>query len=416
MSPARDQSTGAGAPSLLRRLNLERVLRLVRTDGPMVRSELAGGSGLSRPTINEIVDTLLEAGLVEEELEDGTSRPRRRGPRARVVRFNARRSMVVGLDVGATKTLAILTDLDGELLGEARLSTPRGAAAAEVFDGIRAVLTKAVDSAGMRIDQVAAITVGSPGVFDPATGVVRYVWQLRGWDGLRLASTLEETLGVPVNAESEAHLAIVGEHWKGVAADTRNSVYIQIGVGVGMGILIDGNVYRGSAGAAGEIGYLPVGADTTSSHRLGAGAFEESVGASAFLRLAERAIADGRGEQILAARQDGQLDPAAVLRAAETGDPTAVTIVGQIVDDLAHGIASVTAVLNPELVVVGGGLAAAFGPHLAELERAVAKHVPIPPRIERSVLGDRAVALGAVRRAIEHVERGIVDDLGSLVG
>jgi predicted NBD/HSP70 family sugar kinase len=394
---------------MLHRLNMAHVLRVTREHGPLVRSSLVQLSGLSRPTVNDVLAALLAADLVTEAPEDSNAPSGRPGPRARVLAFNARRWLVVGVDVGAAKTLAILADLEGHELATARRETAKGATAADMLSNIRAVVSE-VAAKGAAQNRIAAVAVGTPGVVDPVTGTARFAPQLPGWDGIHLQTELGQLAPV-VLVESEAHLAVLAEHWQGAATGVQNAVYIQAGVGVGMGVLIDGSVYRGAAGAAGEIGYLPflgAGARGTPSD---AGAFEAAVGADALSALAQDAIAKGEGETILAAAGGGHVGPAAVFGAANDGDPVARGIVDTLVERLGLGVACVAAVLNPEVVVIGGGLAAALGPELPGLREQVARHVPIPPRIELTVLGDRAVALGAVRRAIEQVEDSIFDDL-----
>jgi predicted NBD/HSP70 family sugar kinase len=377
----------------------------------MSRSAVVVSSGLSKPTVNEVVEGLLADGLIIESLDDSEQLPRRPGPKARLLRFNARRGLVVGVDIGAAKLLALLADLDGNIVATVRHPTP-DKGAKQVLVGIGEVVDEVVARAGVSREAVEVVVVGTPGVVDPSTGVVRFTPQFPDLHGQPLRDLLSRSLETPVLVQSEAHLAVAGEHWRGAAAELRNVVYVQIGVGVGMGILINGEVYHGAAGASGEVGYLPVGgppSDAVEDY----GPFETAVGAGAFSRLAAEVISRGKGERILAAADGGEPGPEAVLRALEAGDRAARAIVNRILETLGQGLTSVTAILNPEMVVLGGGLARPLEAYLPRLEQTLASAVPAPPRLQVTALGDRAVAMGALRLGIEHVEAQLFAALGS---
>jgi predicted NBD/HSP70 family sugar kinase len=404
---------GNGSPSVLRQLNLARVLRTIRAQGPLPRSAVVRASGLSKPTVNEVVEALLDAGLIVEFFDDGAVRPRRPGPKARLLRFNSRRWLVVGVDIGAAKILALLSDLDGTVLASVRRSTPRQGTK-EVLQSVRQIVAEAVAQAGVSRESIAVVVVGTPGVIDPTTDIVHFVPQFPEWHGQPLKELLRISLTAPVLVRSEAHLAVAGEHWRGAATDARNAVYVQMGVGVGMGILIDGNVYRGGAGAAGEIGYMLVdGVLVESTTRFGP--FETAVGATAFARLAAEAVAAGEGEAILAAARGEEPGPAAVLEAAAAGDPTARGITDRILDTLARGLVNVATILNPEIIVLGGGLSASLETHLPRLQQVLTAAMPIPPRIQIAALADQAVAMGALRLGIDHMEVRLFKELSALI-
>jgi len=405
-----DSRAQAGSPSVLRRLNVAHVLRTIRSEGPMSRGAVVTASGLSKPTVNEVVEGLLADGLITESLDDGEQSPRRPGPKARLLQFNARRGMVVGVDIGAAKLLALLSDLDGNILATVRHPTP-DKAVKKLLEAIGEVVDEAVAQAGVGRDSLEVVVVGTPGVVDPSTGGVVFTPQFPDLHGQPLRDLLSQTLGFSVLVQSEAHLAVAGEHWRGAAAALRNVVYVQMGVGVGMGILINGEVYHGAAGASGEVGYLPLGGEVPARVE-GYGPFESAVGAGAFARLASSAIERGKGEAILAAAVGAEPGPEAVLGALEAGDRAARAIVNRILDTLCQGLTSITAVLNPEMVVLGGGLARPLAAFLPRLEQALAATVPVPPRLQITALGDRAVAMGALRLGIEHVETRLFEMLG----
>ena len=396
----------AGSPSLLRRLNSTAVLRAIRTDGPISRTELARVTGLSKPTVNDVVESLLDTGYVAESVSDGAGPLRRPGPRARLLRFRSNVGYVLGIDIGANKILALVTDLDGRIIAaERRRTSARERADADsMLDKVRAVARTALEASGVSLTDLKAVGVGTPGIVDPVLGAVTLAPQLGGWEGIRLERRLSRFFPCQILVDNEVHLSLLAERWLGAAQGIDDAFYVQIGVGIGGGILIGGNVYRGASGAAGEVGYLPLFDPETPDDRLGA--FEHAAGGTAFARLGRRS-AERHPSSILHQLVHGELDAIdaeTVFAATTQGDEAATEVVGELVERLARGIAAAVVVLNPAAVIIGGGISRAGERLLEPLERRVRALVPVPPRMTLSSLGDEAVALGAARLALNAVE------------
>jgi predicted NBD/HSP70 family sugar kinase len=396
-----------GSPPLLRRLNSALVLRTIRDAGPLSRSDIAKETGLSKPTVNEVAEVLLRAGYVSESIALGDDLPRRPGPRARILSFRADLGHVLGIDIGANKILATVADLSGEILASERRSTAgrEDLGAAERLREANAAGRTALRSAGVPVEQLRAVGVGTPGIVDPGSGEVTLAPQLRGWEGLPLGQTLARSFPCPVLVDNEVHLAVLAERWRGAAQGIDEAVYLQVGVGIGAGILIGGELYRGVGGAAGEIGYLPT-AKSSKPAGLDLGPFEFAAGGSAFARLGREVASrrDGGRLRELARGDPAAVDAEIVFAAARDGDAAAAAIVDELVARLARGIASVVVVLNPATVIVGGGLSRAGSTLLEPLQQRVDELVPRPPHLVLSPLGEEAVALGAARLAIQSVE------------
>jgi glucokinase len=318
---------------------------------------------------------------------------------------------VLGIDIGARKVYALVADLDGEIAATVRHETT-----ARVRDDpdallalVEAAATEALDEADVAPETLQAVGVGTPGVVDPGTGQVSLAPQLGGWDGIRLGPQLEPSFPCPVLVDNEVQLSVLAERWRGAAQEIDDVFYVQLGVGIGGGVLIGGEVYRGSSGAAGEIGYLPLfdGHDG----KDGLGPFEYAAGGTAFARLGRRAVEAGRGAALLelAAGDPDAIDAEVVFAAAERGDEAAREILDELLDRLARGIASAVTVLNPSTVIVGGGISRAGAILLGPLDRRIRELVPVPPHVALSALGDQAVALGAARLALLSVEERLFD-------
>lgn len=394
-----------GSPSLLRQINSAAVLRAVRHGGPASRPAIARLTGLSQPTVNGIVESLLRTGHLWESPPDESTSAHRPGPKPRMVGFCASFGYVLGLDIGANKLLAMVADLEGRLVASERRRVVGLDDAAAVLRTASAAVRSALKRAGISSGALMAVAVGTPGVVEQPSGRLRLAPQLPGWEGLPLAERVEEMLGRPVLVDNEAHLALLAERWLGAIKGADDALYVQLGIGVGAGILVGGQLYRGATGAAGEIGYLPI-ADRASPLPVGVGQFEHAAGGRAFARLGHRA-ALGPGGQLLGELVGGALDlvdAEVVFAAAVQGDRTARRVIDKVVARLARGIAAAIALLDPAVVVIGGGLSRAGQALLEPLERAVFDLVPVPPRFVLSELGDKAVALGAVRVALDAAE------------
>jgi len=382
------------------------VLRAIRSHGPISRAELAKTIGLSKPTVNEVVEGLLGKGTVLESDANGAERPLRPGRPARLLRFRADLGHVLGIDIGANKLLVVVADLNGDVVASQRrpVQARERADAAALLRQVQAAATTALAAAGTRRSLLQAVGVGTPGVVDPATGRLSLAPQLGGWESLPLGRRLQRSFPCPVLVENEVHLSVLAERWRGAAQGIDDALFVQAGYGIGGGLLVGGRLYRGANGAAGEIGYLPFTDDW--SPRDGLGPFEHAAGGSAYARHGHRAAATRGGRRLLelAGGDPDAIDAEIVFAAAAESNATALRIVDTLVRRLARGIAAAAIVVDPRTVIVGGGLSRAGEMLLRPLERELAELVPIPPQVVLSDLGEEAVALGAVRLAVQTVE------------
>ncbi|GAB3671604.1 ROK family protein [Streptomyces sparsus] len=367
-----------GDPSLLRRINSTVVLRALRAaDGCATLTDLVRKSGLSRPTVEIVVEGLIDGGLVAEaagEPSDG----RRQGRPARRFRFRAEAGHLLGIEIGPHRVSAVLADLNGKLLGAAEREVSEDACADDRLERTRAAVSDLLRRSDVARSTLRAVGVGSPGIVT-SDGAVRLCTALPGWTGLPLGERLRRSFRCPVLVENDANAAMLAEHWKGAAVGCDDAVMVLAGLSPGAGSLIGGRLHRGYGGAAGEIGAL---------HLLGREAFPER-------------LLSTTGEPL------HPLDEAAVakvFRMARDGDERARQAVDRFIQRLVHDVAALVLALDPELVVIGGWAAGQDG-LLDPLRRELARYCLRPPRVELSKLGEAAVATGAVRLALDHLER-----------
>src|SRR6266536_3245593 len=283
-------------------MNARTILDLVKRSGPISRAEVARASGLSKPTVSLGLAALLEAGLVREMGRSSGGR----GPTAVLYELNPEAGRVLGIDVGRHWVRAAMADITGNVVAR-RDQRAKVSSARALIGQIGAIARGLATEVGIGWDQVSHVTVGSPGVFEPTRGAVILAPNLPGWGRHGLVEALAGELGTRVGVENDVNLAAVGERWRGLGQGVGNFGFLSVGTGVGMGLVLDGKLYRGSSGAAGEVGYLPIGADPHDRHVRRRGAFEVAAA------LGDDAVLQGALATALAAAQDRLFDPARML-------------------------------------------------------------------------------------------------------
>lgn len=366
----------------IRERNLRLVFEVLRSGSARSRADISLRSGLSKPTVSTALRAFEQAGLVREY---GRTTGRR-GPSASLYEVVADAALVLGIDVGAHYIRSDLSDLNGEPVEQVTLELARPQAE-DVLD----TLEMLADRLRPAMARVELAVLGSPGIVDPVTGVISAAPNIAGWDGLVARDVAHRALGVAVVADNDVNLAALGERRAGAGADADSFAYLNIGSGLGAGIVLHGRLHRGARGAAGEVGYLPVGDDPfAASAPEGPGAMERQLSGQALTDLAVR-LAETTPTEL-----SPPYDVAALFHAGRSGDPLGRAVMLETARITAVCVAGLTSVADLELVLLGGGIGAHAALLLPDIRRATAALVPAPPRIECATLGDRAVTVGAV--------------------
>ncbi|MEV6521023.1 ROK family transcriptional regulator [Longispora sp. NPDC051575] len=399
-------ATAATGPHVLRQINVAAVLTALRQAERAVArvADLMTTTGLSRPAVTRALADLRDADLVELVADETT----RIGRPAQRARFRAELGHVAGVDVGPHKILVKIADLAGEVLTTHRIATPPAATGPEVFDLVTAGLDQAVAAAGLTHADLWAVCVGTPGIVDRDHGEVVLAPSIPGWAGLPVVPQLRDQLHCPVLIDNDVNLAVLAERWRGTAIGVESLVFVQWGERIGTGLIIDGAPYRGAHAAAGELGFLDLGLppnDPTGrpAANEGTGPFERLVGAAAIHELAVAMTAGGRDRDLHAQlTAPGERDIAPLFAAAATGSPVAVAVVDRVAARFAQGLGALILLMDPEQVVIGGGLSRAGDTLLDPVRRhLVGRTLSSPTEVRASTLGEDAVVLGAVRHALD---------------
>ena len=302
---------------------------------------------------------------------------------------------VAGIDLGGTKVRGAIADSSGGILAEATEPT-RATGARDVIEQIAGLVSRLSAQSGLRPE---VLGVGSPGVVDEH-GRFQLSFNIEDLADLSLAAELQERAGLPIVVENDANVAALGEQWQGLARGCRDFAVLTVGTGLGMGLVIDGRLHRGSRGFAGEVAYLPIGQDPETTEARRFGALEVAAGTAGIRRQLTQALSahteSGSASAQTLLTEDA--DVHAIFEAARTGDAVGNMLVDHEALLLSHAILAIATVIDPELVIITGGI----GSDPLLIERVRARLDVISPhriRVERSILGDRCGVIGALAAA-----------------
>ncbi|MER6070669.1 ROK family transcriptional regulator [Streptomyces sp. NPDC001817] len=378
VSDAEEQQEQPWSRRRLRSTNERLLLDRLRALGAASRAQLARETGLSKPTVSSALASLESAGLVHEV---GTHAPER-GRTAVLYAPDPAAGHALGVDIGRGWLRVAVVDLDGTVVARADVRN-RARASAALADLVVNTARQVIDDSGVDPAEVVHGVVGTPGVYDEKQRRVRYAMHLPGWGRAGLVDRMREEVGVPLEVHNDANLAALGEYTYGVGTGSRLFAYILIGTGLGMGVVSEGRLFTGAHGLAGEIGFLPW-PGRQKPERL-----EDAVSGVAVVEAAREF------------GMSGQLTAKAVFDAARQGDPAALRAVELEGERIAHTVAAAAAVLDPDLVVLGGGVGHSVDLLLRPVQEQVRTLTPLRPRIAPSRLGEDAVLLGAVATALD---------------
>lgn len=400
---ARQQSKTSGADhNVMRELNRSLVLDMLKENSPLSRAAIAKATTLAKPTVSAIVDDLLRDGLVSEIGIGSTSSGGGRPPI--MLEYNARARFLVGVHIGVRQTTVVVADSRGEEITRISRPTPKRRPR-EALRRIAAVVEQALAQAEAPVERVDAIGVCIPGLVDQATGVCLMAPNL-DWRNVAVAEVLAETLPASIYVHNTAQAAAVAECVEGAGEGAREMVFLYVGTGVGAGVIVEGRLYHGMRGIAGEVGHWRIPGGTEPCRCGNVGCLETLASGPAIARGAEALLAKRRRSTLAGHR--GPLTAEDVGAQAAAGDAVAVQAFAEAGRHLGLATAWLVNLLNPKVVVVGGGVAAAGEVLLAPLREAVASYALDEARegltIQPARLGQDAEVRGAVLLARQYSE------------
>ncbi|MEJ8641887.1 ROK family transcriptional regulator [Streptomyces sp. NBC_01310] len=388
-----------GSQSSLHRANLERVVRAVRLAGSLTQAEIARATGLSAATVSNIVRELKDGGTVE--VTDTSAG----GRRARSVSLSGDAGIVIGVDFGHTHLRVAVGNLAHQVLAEESEPLDVDASWAEGFDRAEALVGRLIAGIGVGLEKVIGVGLGVPGPIDVESGTLGSTAILPGWAGINPRQELSQRLGVPVYVDNDANLGALGELVWGSGRGVKDLAYIKVASGVGAGLVINGQIYRGPGGTAGEIGHITLDESGPVCRCGNRGCLETFAAARYVLPL----LQGTHGPELTMER---------VVELAREGDPGCRRVITDVGRHIGSGVASLCNLLNPSRVVLGGSLAEAGELVLAPIRESVGRYaIPSAARqlsVLTGSLGGRAEVLGALALVLSEMgDSTLLSDHGS---
>jgi glucokinase-like ROK family protein len=371
--------------SLMRSINRSAILELIRENGPIARSQIAQQLDVSLPTVMRVVNDLADEDLVRPCASHGQSTGGR--PPA-LVEFNGEAYAVLGIDLGGTKIFGTVADLSGAIQHELYVAHKEDSEPNDYLEQLCGMISTLSDIPRPSGQRVRGIGVGVPGVTLTPEGTVTWAPSLQ-WRDLPLQKILNDRFDAPVFVENDVNLAALGELGFGAGRGVRNLISIAVGTGIGAGIIIGGALYRGHNQAAGEVCYMLPGVEFLGQRYDEFGALESQASATGVVNRARQLM-----EQAGSVPED--LSAEGVFAAARSGDSLAQQVVNETVDYLSLAIANISATLDPEVIILGGGVARSADLLIEPILQRIEGVVPFVPRLVASPLGRRAAVMGAI--------------------
>lgn len=379
---------GSGSDGSVRESNRERVVDALRLLGVASRADVARATGLSRSTVSSIVADLRRAGLITDYAGDDerASYPGSGRPPA-LITLHRSAGAAVGVDFGKRHLAVAVADLSHRLLAEERREMSEGYGADEALSVAVELVNGVLADAEVARGSVLGVGMGLPAPVHGPTGEVGSAAILPGWAGVPVADEMQRRLDLPVHVENDANLGALAELTWGAGRGCEQLAYLKLATGIGAGLVVEGQLFRGAGGTAGEIGHtaLEDGGDIC---RCGnRGCLETMAGAPAIAALVRRALGE-------------ELEPEAVLARAATGDPICVRALGDAGRAIGIALANLCNLMNPERIVVGGTIGGAgelvLGPLRESVRLRAIASAAADVEIVPGELGERAELLGGV--------------------
>jgi glucokinase-like ROK family protein len=385
----------------VKNINKLAVVDLIRfTPGGISRVEIAHRINLTRAAVTAIVNDLLTTGIVRE----AESRAVQSGRPPIVLEINPEKGYVVGVDFGATHLNLLVADLSSRILEETEISIDIQRGPEECLSEADVRVRELLAKAGIGLQDVLAYGVDVPGPIVSEAGMVVAPPIMPGWDRYPIRDALEKKWGQPVSVNNDAEMGVLGEWASGAGRGERDLVFIKVGTGIGAGLLIDGQIYRGVSGSAGEIGHLTIDENGPLCACGNHGCLEAIAGGRAIAQQAQQAVQKGQRTSLTTITPIESITAQDVALAARRGDLLSQQILTRAGTHIGIAIAGLVNMFNPGMIIIGGGVAQTGDIILEPIRQAVQRRsLPAATRIVRittSMLGRRSSSMGAVIQAI----------------
>jgi len=383
-------------------LNKIKVLQLIRNEKEITRAEIIRKSGLSAPTVTRIVESLAQQNLIQSEGLGSSigGRP------PQLINFKSKENYVIGIDLGATFIRSALSNLDGEFIFEIHIPTNLKKGFEGVMEQVGELIVKLCQRAAQKSLPIWGIGIAVCGMVNKNTGLVEYS-PIFGWKNVNIQEALSKYTNLKIELGNVTHLIALGELLYGVGNDYKNFICINLGYGIGSGIIVDGKLFGGADGIAGEIGHIVVDKHSTRKGLEGVSGTLEALASGYGIADIAREYAITNKESILHPMDIADIDAKMVFEAAKNGDPLASKIIDDTAGYLSIGIDTLIKLFNTECIVLSGGLVQNSDVLIekirAELTNYSMSAVSRTVTVVKSGFGENAALMGSFSLILERI-------------
>lgn len=397
----------AGNQRLIREINQNLIIEVIRKQGQMSRAEVAKKLKLSAPSVSSNIDQLLRQGILRE-IGEGDSIG---GRRPILLEFNKDYCYIAGIDLSSEDVRVALGDLQGNILEIKHILLPEEKIGEEILSQIIEYLNAILDKQNIEKESLAVIAVGTPGVIDEASGTLQMAPQFKGWSQINIKEIIEEEFGANVIIKNDMNMAAIGEYHYGAGKGLKNIIYVSVDLGIGAGVILDGKLYEGQRVAAGEIGYWVTDPIKPKVKKEEVGPLESKIAIPAIVQRIRSDVKKGQETYIqsLTDENPDKINFDVFKKAILRGDPYSMKILQEITDYLGLVIANICILLDLDRIIFGGGITSLGDDFLDPLKDKVDRLTPLPVDLVFSQLGNRSGVYGCFAVALEYVFAHIFD-------
>ncbi|WP_029688178.1 ROK family transcriptional regulator [Thermoanaerobacter sp. A7A] len=387
---------------LVKQINKSIVLNTIRKKGNISRAEIAGITGLNKSTVSFLVDELINEGFVKEE-GPGESKG---GRKPIILSINNKAGCIIGIDLDVNYILIVLTDLMANVIWEKKIDVKIGETQQTIIERLIELIDEAISNAPETIRGILGIGIGVPGIVDYKKGSILLAPNLK-WENVPLKQIIEDKFKIKVHIDNEANVGAIGEKWFGAGAKYNNLVYVSAGIGIGTGIIINGELYRGTVGLAGEMGHMTIDIHDHQCRCGNTGCWENYASEKALLEYLNTQLLMGKSDEYINKNNFYTLSAIDIIDYARKGSKIAIEALKEIGRKLGVGVVNIINTFNPELIIIGNTLSLAddliLNEVLKEVEEKSLVYRYYKVKIKTSKLQFHAGAIGAVSLVISEL-------------
>jgi N-acetylglucosamine repressor len=371
------------------------ILKVLRERGSLSRADLSRILGISKPSISKNVKELLDAHIINE-IGQGNNDV---GRKSQLLVFNAIKAYVIGVDVGNFKLRIGLADLSGALIDLEETETVPDGNGKNIIRRVEEIILEVCARQNVSMESILVICIGIPGVIDKQSKKNYLAPFINDWEDFNISGYFEQKYHTKIIIENNVNIAALGEYQNHIITGRtcKNVIYVNLGIGIGAGIILDGNLYSGKDNGAGEIGFCCFKTTDTENNDKNTGVFEKMVSVNCWVPRYNQLVPPEHRVGI------SNQDLVEIFDRFDAGEPEAKQVIDELLSSVLLMMINVTAILNIELIIVGGGLGERMKKYFSHFENVIGNNVPFAPKIECAQLGTLSGVYGAVAIAISEV-------------